>query len=112
MLTFGPDGALLSRHQKYVPTVGERLVHAPGDRLEVGDGEGEGVQAPVPSDDVQRVGGIGVDRPHDPGGAAVLDEDLGRLVPGGADVLGPQRAHRSAQVALAVRRVLQQLAEA
>lgn len=28
---FGPDGSLLHKHQKYVPTVGERLVHAPGD---------------------------------------------------------------------------------
>jgi aliphatic nitrilase len=27
----GPDGALLNRHQKLVPTVGERLVHAPGE---------------------------------------------------------------------------------
>jgi nitrilase len=29
-LFFGRDGALLHKHQKYVPTVGERLVHAPG----------------------------------------------------------------------------------
>ena len=29
-LTFGRDGELLHKHQKYVPTVGERLVHAPG----------------------------------------------------------------------------------
>lgn len=25
-----PDGSLLHKHQKYVPTIGERLVHAPG----------------------------------------------------------------------------------
>ncbi|KID64696.1 nitrilase/cyanide hydratase and apolipoprotein N-acyltransferase, partial [Metarhizium brunneum ARSEF 3297] len=29
-LFFGPDGSILHKHQKYVPTVGERLVHAPG----------------------------------------------------------------------------------
>ena len=29
-LFFGRDGTLLHKHQKYVPTVGERLVHAPG----------------------------------------------------------------------------------
>lgn len=29
-LTFGRDGELLHKHQKYVPTVGERLIHAPG----------------------------------------------------------------------------------
>ncbi|KAH8886318.1 nitrilase/cyanide hydratase and apolipo protein N-acyltransferase [Thozetella sp. PMI_491] len=30
-LFFGPDGTLLHKHQKYVPTVGERLIHAPGE---------------------------------------------------------------------------------
>lgn len=30
-LFFGRDGALLHKHQKYVPTVGERLIHAPGE---------------------------------------------------------------------------------
>lgn len=30
-LFFGPDGLIMHKHQKYVPTVGERLVHAPGD---------------------------------------------------------------------------------
>lgn len=30
-LLFGRDGTLLHKHQKYVPTVGERLVHAPGE---------------------------------------------------------------------------------
>lgn len=30
-LFFGRDGTLLHKHQKYVPTVGERLIHAPGD---------------------------------------------------------------------------------
>jgi aliphatic nitrilase len=29
-LFFGRDGSLLHKHQKYVPTVGERLIHAPG----------------------------------------------------------------------------------
>ncbi|CCF43836.1 nitrilase/cyanide hydratase and apolipoprotein N-acyltransferase [Colletotrichum higginsianum] len=29
-LIFGRDGALLHKHQKYIPTVGERLIHAPG----------------------------------------------------------------------------------
>lgn len=29
-LIIGRDGALLNKHQKYVPTVGERLIHAPG----------------------------------------------------------------------------------
>ncbi|KAK2812393.1 hypothetical protein FQN50_001394 [Emmonsiellopsis sp. PD_5] len=29
-LIFGRDGELLHKHQKYVPTVGERLIHAPG----------------------------------------------------------------------------------
>ena len=31
LLFLGPDGRVLSRHQKLVPTVGERLVHAPGE---------------------------------------------------------------------------------
>ncbi|CZR62796.1 uncharacterized protein PAC_12693 [Phialocephala subalpina] len=30
-LFFGRDGTLLHKHQKFVPTVGERLVHAPGE---------------------------------------------------------------------------------
>jgi nitrilase len=30
-LFFGRDGTLLHKHQKYVPTLGERLVHAPGE---------------------------------------------------------------------------------
>ncbi|PKS11737.1 hypothetical protein jhhlp_001725 [Lomentospora prolificans] len=30
-LFFGRDGSLLHKHQKYVPTVGERLIHAPGE---------------------------------------------------------------------------------
>ncbi|KAJ5720145.1 nitrilase/cyanide hydratase and apolipoprotein N-acyltransferase [Penicillium malachiteum] len=29
-LLFGPDGSLLNKHQKYVPTVAERLIHANG----------------------------------------------------------------------------------
>ncbi|HEX9106287.1 MAG TPA: nitrilase-related carbon-nitrogen hydrolase, partial [Longimicrobiales bacterium] len=31
VLYFGPDGALLGRHRKLVPTAGERLVHGRGD---------------------------------------------------------------------------------
>jgi nitrilase len=31
LLFLGPEGQVLSRHQKLVPTVGERLVHAPGE---------------------------------------------------------------------------------
>jgi nitrilase len=31
LLWFGPDGALLGKHRKLVPTAGERLVHAAGD---------------------------------------------------------------------------------
>lgn len=31
LLFLGPDGQVLSRHQKLVPTVGERLVHTPGE---------------------------------------------------------------------------------
>ncbi|MDA8074857.1 MAG: hypothetical protein M0Z40_06450 [Actinomycetota bacterium] len=31
LLFLGPDGRILSRHQKLVPTVGERLVHAAGE---------------------------------------------------------------------------------
>jgi aliphatic nitrilase len=31
-LFFGPEGNLLGKHQKLVPTLGERLVHAPGQR--------------------------------------------------------------------------------
>ena len=40
-LFFGRDGALLHKHQKHVPTVGERLVHAPGQT---------GSKASVPTD--------------------------------------------------------------
>lgn len=29
-LLFGPDGSLLNKHQKYVPTVAERLIHTDG----------------------------------------------------------------------------------
>ena len=31
ILTFGPDGALLNRHRKLVPTYTERMVWGPGD---------------------------------------------------------------------------------
>lgn len=29
-LVLGPEGEILGRHRKLMPTVGERLVHAPG----------------------------------------------------------------------------------
>jgi hypothetical protein len=86
----------------------------PGDGLVVGRIEGVGEQAPVPTDDVERVEGDVVDRAGQPTRAAtaVLDVDLRRLRGVGADVLGEQRPGGDAQVALAVGGVLQQLPEA
>ena len=42
---------------------GRRLVDAPHDRLEVGDGERPRVDAAVPSGDVEGMVGVGVPRP-------------------------------------------------
>lgn len=47
-LTIGPDGRILNVHRKLTPTVGERLVHAPGDA--------SGLR--VVDTDVGRVGGL------------------------------------------------------
>lgn len=47
-LTIGPDGRLLNVHRKLTPTVGERLVHAPGDA--------SGLR--VVETDVGRIGGL------------------------------------------------------
>jgi hypothetical protein len=60
-----------------------RLVHLAGDRHEVLDVERVGVQAAVPPDDVEGVGGVGEAGAHDAARtvAAVLDQHL--------DVLGP-----------------------
>ena len=84
-----------------------RLVHLAGDRHEVLDVERVGVEAPVPPDDVERVGGVGHPRADQTRRtvAAVLDEhlDVGALL--------HERLGRPVQVALAVRRVLEELAE-
>ena len=83
-----------------------RLVHPAGDRLEVGDVEHVRVEAAVPADDVERVLRDDVHRAGQPARpvAAVLDVDLD------VGALGQQRLGRPAQVALAVRRVLEELA--
>jgi len=84
-----------------------RLVHPPRDGLEVADVEGVGVEAAVPAHDVERVLRDDVHRPGQPRGAvaAVLDVDLD------VGLVDRLRHGRAAQVALAVRRVLEQLAE-
>ncbi len=87
-----------------------RLVHPAGDRLEVRDVEDVRVEAPVPSDHVERVLRQDVHRAGQPSaragtGAAVLDVDLH---------VGPLHLAgrgRHPQVPLAVRRVLEQLPE-
>ena len=78
-----------------------RLVDAPGDRLEVRDVEGERPQVAVPAHDVERVGGdvvgrVPSTRPDDDRPVALVRARLAEL--GDADV------------ALRVRRMLQQLA--
>ena len=75
-----------------------------GDRLEVVDREHVRVEAPVPADDVERVVRVDVARPYrGTARPSVLHEDLDVLLVGG-EGLG-----RAAQVAFAVRRVLQEL---
>ena len=85
-----------------------RLVHLAGDRHEVLDVERVGVEAAVPADDVERVRGVGQPGADDArrAVAAVLDEhlDVGAVL--------DERLLRAVQVALAVRRVLEELAEA
>ena len=90
-----------------------RLVHLARQRHEVGDVEHVGVEAAVPADHVEGVVRHEVDRAGDAAGAvaAVLEVDLDagarRVV---ARVVGEERLGGHAQVALAVRRVLQELA--
>jgi hypothetical protein len=85
-----------------------RLVHTAGDGLVVGHVERVGVEAAVPADHVERVTRHDMDGAGEPAGAApaVLDEHLGGLV------LADLGLGRPAQVALAVRGMLEQLAEA
>ncbi len=95
------------RHERADDEVGalEGLVHrrwlvdAPGDRLEVVDGEGVRVQAAVPADHVERVVEVGVAGQS----GAVADQHV-HLALG-----DQQRFGGGAQVALAVRRVLEEL---
>ncbi|KFK22380.1 hypothetical protein AALP_AAs73115U000100, partial [Arabis alpina] len=88
-----------------------RLVDLAGDRHEVLDVERVGVEAAVPAHHVERVGGVGQPGADDAAGsvAAVLDQhlDVGRAV-----AVEQQRLGGAVQVALAVRRVLEQLAVA
>ena len=89
-----------------------RLVDAPRDRLEVGDVEDVGVEAPVPAHDVERVERQRMHRADDASGSrpAVLDEHLGLVARASAHVLRQQRTRRKPEVALAVGGVLEQLA--
>jgi hypothetical protein len=70
-------------------------------RLEVGDVERIGIQAPVPAHDVERVPGVG-----QAGQAAPGADDDRHVLP-----VREQRAIGSAQVPLAVRGMLKELAE-
>ena len=79
-------------------------MHLAGDRHVVLDVEGVGVEAAVPPDDVEGVGGVGHHGADDAGAGAVLDQHLDVLP------LAQQRLVGAVQVALAVRRVLEQLA--
>ena len=80
-----------------------RLVDLAGDGHVVVDVEGVRVQTAVPADHVQRMGRTGHPGADDAGAGAVLDQDLDVLA------LDEQRTDRPVQVALAVRRVLEQL---
>ena len=84
-----------------------RLVDLAGDRHEVLDVERVGVEAAVPADHVERVRRVGDPGADQAGGAvaSVLDQHLHV----GATL--DERFDRAEQVALAVRRVLQELAE-
>ena len=77
-----------------------RLVQPAGDRLEVVDGDAARVEAAVPADHVERVVGVGVAGPA----AAVPHQHLDVVA------VDRQRLAGAAQVALAVRRVLEELA--
>ena len=80
-----------------------RLVHLAGDRHVVVDVERVGVEAAVPADHVERVGRVGHPGADDAGAGAVLDQHLDVVA------LGEERLGRAVQVALAVRRVLEEL---
>src|SRR6185503_6339752 len=80
---------------------GRWLVDPPGDRLEVADVEPERPEIAVPADDVERVVAIVVGR--DPIRRADVDDEIA--------VLRDRRGElRRMEVALAVRRVLEELA--
>src|SRR5690348_328504 len=81
---------------------GRRLVDAPGDRLEVMDAEGVGIEVAVPSDDIQRVEIVGV------GHYFIVDAQPHVEF---AALLMYWQFRGWAQVALAVGRVFEQLAE-
>jgi hypothetical protein len=79
---------------------GRRLVHPPGDRLEVADGEAERPQVAIPADQVERVmrvvvGGDAIGAPH-------LDREL-------TTVLARCHELRRMDVALGIRGVFEQL---
>ncbi len=82
-----------------------RLVHPSGDGLEVVHTERVRVQAAVPADDVERMRGVHVAGPGDSARAPVPDENLD------VGTVDGELPVRTVQVALAVRRVLQQLPE-
>ncbi len=88
-----------------------RLVHLAGDRHVVVDVERVGVEAAVPADDVEGVRRVGHPGADDAGAGAVLDQhvDVGDVA-----VARHQRVEvgGAVQVALAVRRVLEELPEA
>src|SRR5688572_11658036 len=83
-----------------------RLVDLAGDRHVVLDVERVGVEAAVPADDVEWVRRIGEAAADDAGTGAVLHEDLD------VRALGLEGLGGTVEVALAVGRVLEELAEA
>jgi hypothetical protein len=84
-----------------------RLVHLAGDRHVVVDVERVRIQTAVPADDVERVMRAHVDRAGEPGraGAAMLQKDLDIAT------FDKRWLGRAVQIALAVRRVFEQLTE-